>query len=37
MLKVNPEERITAEEAINHPYFKDETQKGEEDEELEVQ
>jgi serine/threonine protein kinase len=24
MLKVNPDERITAEEAISHPYFKDE-------------
>jgi calcium-dependent protein kinase len=24
MLKMNPEERITAEQALNHPYFKDE-------------
>jgi serine/threonine protein kinase len=24
MLKTNPEERITAEQAINHPYFKEE-------------
>jgi len=24
MLKINPEERITAEQALNHPYFKDE-------------
>lgn len=26
MLKVNPEERITAEEAMNHPYFKEESE-----------
>ena len=25
MLKINPEERITAEQAINHPYFKEKT------------
>ena len=25
MLKINPEERITAEQAINHPYFKEQT------------
>ncbi len=24
MLKINPEERITAEQALNHPYFKEE-------------
>jgi hypothetical protein len=23
MLRTNPEERITAEQAIDHPYFKD--------------
>jgi serine/threonine protein kinase len=23
MLKTNPEERITAEQALSHPYFKD--------------
>lgn len=23
MLKINPEERITAEQALNHPFFKE--------------
>ena len=30
MLKINPEERITAEQALNHPFFKEETEDEEE-------